>query len=291
MKLCWYKLPNGERNFGDDLNPWLWEKLMPGILDDDNRVAFVGIGSLLNDGLAYRTRYATKRVIFGTGVGYGKGKLKLDESYKIYCVRGPLSAKSLGLEDEAAVTDGAALIRRAFSTAPQQKKYQFSYMPHYELAGEGWIRACEAIGFGYIDPRWTVERVLDAMGQTEVLLAEAMHGAIVADALRIPWIPIVTNNTILSFKWQDWCSSIGVEYRPVHIDRLHHPKSKTDVLTPVRRIRDKVRQNRASVTLKKVATDQSPSLSSDSHIESLTIQLEERLQRFKLDVERGLFLV
>lgn len=288
MQLYWYKPPNGERNFGDNLNPWLWEKLIPEILDDDNSVAFVGIGSLLNDGLAYRTRHAKKRIIFGTGVGYGKGNLNLDESYNIYCVRGPLSAKSLGLGDEAAVTDGAVLIRRVFSPA-SQKKYQFSYMPHYQLAGEVWACACREIGFGYIDPRWTVEHVLTVMSQTEVLLTEAMHGAIVADSLRIPWIPVVTNDTILSFKWQDWCSTIGIEYCPVYIDRLHHPNNKIDFLTPVRLARNKVRQKRASMALKKVAASQHPNLSEDLRIEALTTQLEERLQQFKLDVESGLF--
>lgn len=288
MKLCWYKLPNGERNFGDNLNPWLWDKLIPRILDNDAKTAFVGIGSLLNDGLPRRTRHARKRIVFGTGVGYGKGNLKLDESYKIYCVRGPLSAKALGLDDKAAVTDGAVLIRSVFSQVPE-KKYKFSYMPHYELAGEGWAYACKELGFGYIDPRWTVERALTIMSQTEVLLTEAMHGAIVADALRIPWIPVVTNNSILSFKWQDWCSTIGIEYRPAYIDRLHHPSDKTDFLTPVRLVRDKVRQKKASEALKKIATGQQPNLSKDSKIEALTSQLEERLQEFKLDVENGLF--
>lgn len=50
MKLCYYKLPNGEQNFGDSLNLWLWNKLIPGILDNNESVAFIGIGSLINKG-------------------------------------------------------------------------------------------------------------------------------------------------------------------------------------------------------------------------------------------------
>ena len=263
---------------------------MPGILDDDASVAFVGIGTLLNDGLARKTRHAKKRVIFGTGVGYGKGGLTLDESHKVYCVRGPLSAEALGLEKGAAVTDGAALIRRVFSQTAK-KKYSFSYMPHYELAGDGWVSACKDIGFGYIDPRWSIEEVLTAMTETEVLLTEAMHGAIVADALRIPWMPIVTNKTILPFKWKDWCTSVAVDYRPVYVERLQHPNPKVDLLTPVRFVRDKVRQRKASAALKQAAMNHSPSLSQESHIESLTTQLEERLHQFKTDVDQGLFAV
>lgn len=288
MELCYYKLPNGERNFGDNLNPWLWEKLIPGILDNDERVAFVGIGSLLNDGLSWRTRRASKRVIFGTGVGYGKGALKLDESYKIYCIRGPLSAQALGLKDEVGVTDGAVLIRKVF-TSTAKKIHRFSYMPHYELAGKGWELTCKELGFGYIDPRWTVEEVLSSISQTEVLLTEAMHGAIVADALRVPWVPIVTNSTILSFKWQDWCSSIGIEYKPSYIERLQHPREKQDFYTPIRVVRDRFRQKRASTALRQVTMNQLPFLSQDSCIETLTDQLEERLYQFQQDVKNGLF--
>ena len=290
MKLTYYKLPNGERNFGDNLNPWIWDRLIPNVLDNDESVAFVGIGSLINDGLPHRTRNATKRVIFGTGVGYGKGKeLKLDESYRIYCLRGSLSAKTLGVEEDLGVTDGAVLIRRVYQNNAK-KNYRFSYMPHYELAGKGWENVCKELGFGYIDPRRTVEEVLSAISETEVLLCEAMHGAIVADALRVPWIPVVTNSTILSFKWQDWCSSIGVEYKPNYIERLQNPKEKQDLLTPIRLVRDKIRQRKASQALKQIAMNQPSCLSEDSRIETLTQQLEERLHMFQQDVKNGMFV-
>jgi succinoglycan biosynthesis protein ExoV len=288
MKLRYYKLPKGERNFGDELNPWLWEKLIPGILDEDASVAFVGIGSLINNGLPQKTRYARKIVIFGTGVGYGKGVPKIDESYTIYCVRGLLSAQALGISEKLAITDGAVLIRQVFSNQ-SPKKYRFSYMPHYELAGKGWETVCQKLGFGYIDPRWSVEQVLSSISETEILLAEAMHGAIIADALRVPWLPITTNSSILAFKWQDWCSSIGVEYQPIRMKRLHHPKESLDILTPFRTIRDWSCQKEAAQALKQAALSRSPVLSKDSRIEMLTNQLEEKLQDFKKDVVNGLF--
>lgn len=286
MKLRYYKLPKGERNFGDELNPWLWEKLIPGILDEDASVAFVGIGSLINNGLPQKTRYARKIVIFGTGVGYGKGVPKIDESYTIYCVRGLLSAQALGISEKLAITDGAVLIRQVFSNQ-SPKKYRFSYMPHYELAGKGWETVCQNLGFGYIDPRWSVEQVLSSISETEILLAEAMHGAIIADALRVPWLPITTNSSILAFKWQDWCSSIGVEYQPIRMKRLHHPKESLDILTPFRTIRDWNRQKEAAQALKQAALSRSPVLSKDSRLEMLTNQLEEKLQDFKKDVANG----
>jgi succinoglycan biosynthesis protein ExoV len=53
-----------------------------------------------------------------------------------------------------------------------------------------------------------VEEVLAQIQQTELLLAEAMHGAIVADALRVPWIAIRLYGNFLEFKWQDWTQSL-----------------------------------------------------------------------------------
>ncbi|NJN90162.1 MAG: polysaccharide pyruvyl transferase family protein [Leptolyngbyaceae cyanobacterium RM1_406_9] len=292
MKLCYYKLPDGAQNFGDNLNPWLWERLLPGVLDDDPTTAFVGIGTLFNSNLPNRTREARKRAVFATGVGYGKGVPVVDDSYKIYCLRGPLSTQALGLPDDLAVTDGAVLLRRLVNLSDRnlhRNLYKFAFMPHYELAGEGWKSVCQSIGFGYIDPRWSTEAVITAISQTEVVLAEAMHGAIVADALRVPWVPVVTSRTILSFKWQDWCASVGVDYEPMQTQRVFDPRNQTDLLTPVRTVRHWLRIRSAASRLKQLALRSRPILSSDDQIERLTVQLEERLQQFKDDVAAGYF--
>jgi succinoglycan biosynthesis protein ExoV len=54
-------------NFGDDLNPWLWNKVLPVVFDDDERSLFVGIGTLLN----HRLPQKSQKLIFGSGFGYG----------------------------------------------------------------------------------------------------------------------------------------------------------------------------------------------------------------------------
>ncbi|MBD2532704.1 polysaccharide pyruvyl transferase family protein [Nostoc flagelliforme FACHB-838] len=285
MKLLYYR----ENNFGDKLNPWLWDKLIPGVIDNDHTTAFVAIGTLINDGLPVKTKNSRFRVIFGTGVGYGQGIPQLDDSYKIYCLRGPLSAQALGVSDKLALTDGAVLIRNLFDNYSQKKVYKFSYMPHYELAGESWSLVCESLGFGYIDPRWSIEKVLSCISETEVLFAEAMHGAIIADALRVPWVPIVTNPTILQFKWQDWCQSINVNYQPSYIKRLHHPSQKRDIFSPVRLTRDWVRQQKSKSQLMHVAKTAQPALSSDTRIENLTQEMNEKLEKFKQDFAQGIY--
>jgi succinoglycan biosynthesis protein ExoV len=292
MKLFYYRFPKerfpqGLDNFGDDLNPWLWEKLLPDILDDDERVAFVGIGTLLNKWLPNRVPNAKKIVVFGSGAGYGDSP-PVDDSWKIYCLRGPLSAQALGVSSDLAVTDGAVLVRRVFqATAP--KRYKFAYMPHVMQAVSGqesWKLTCEQAQFGYIDPRGTTDEVLHAISQTEVLLTEAMHGAIVADALRVPWIPICTTKSVLSFKWQDWCASVGVEYQPIALTYLSDPKEKKSLTSS---IRNWLKTKRVASELKHIAKQSSPCLSQEADLERLTVRLEEKLHAFKADWERGCF--
>lgn len=290
MKLHYFRDPSGIKNFGDDLNPWLWDKLLSDVLDDDENTAFVGIGTLLNEWLPTHTPKAHKRVIFGTGVGYGgMGGLQIDNSYKVYCLRGPLSAQTLGLQKELAVTDAAVLVRRLINTNTP-KVHRFAYMPHVgQIADEAWNSVCKEIGFGYIDPRWSTEKVLSCISQTEILLTEAMHGAIVADALRVPWIPIVTKPRVLSLKWQDWCMSIGVEYQPMRVARLIAPQDKRTIHSLAYSANNWVMRKIAPLQLVCIAKKSMPILSSDTVIEQLTVTLEERLQQFKDDLKTGVF--
>jgi succinoglycan biosynthesis protein ExoV len=306
MQLYYCKYPDGRQNFGDALNPWMWGQLLPGLLDrQDDGVTFVGIGTLINDALPRRTAKAKRRVIFGTGAGFPGSEYtsmpEIDDSYTIYCLRGPLSAKALQVSEDLAVTDGAILVRRLFDSQNFPKKYGFSYMPHYNFAGEGWASVCQEMGFGYIDPSWPVEDVLAAIAQTEVLLSEAMHGAILADAFRVPWIAIATHSSIVQFKWQDWCCSVGVEYHPVRMTRLHQPRGSTGgwggadrpsrypFLQPVRQLRNWMGQKKSASEFLKIVQTVSPTLSSDDRIEQLTGKTEEKLEQFKRDVADGRF--
>lgn len=286
MKIYYFKAPIG--NFGDDLNLWLWQKLLPDVFDEDERVIFVGIGTLLKDMLIYRTPTSQKRIVFTSGVGVGK--TPLDKRYidKFYAVRGPLSAQALGLDENLAITDGAIFIHH-FAPPQTEKKYRFSYMPHYELAGKAWEEVCQNIGYGYIDPRWSSDRILPLLCQTECLLTEAMHGAIVADALRVPWIPIVTHSTILPFKWMDWCQSLELEYQSFPLKRLHHPRDQRDFLTPVRALRDQWRQWEAGQSLQKIANTAKPQLSRDAIFTQRLEQLQDKLEQFKADIAAGMY--
>lgn len=218
MKLFCYP----HQNFGDGpLNHWLWPQLLPGLLQPESERLFVGIGSLLNDLLPAQPL----KVVFGTGIGYGQRTPAPDATWRVYAVRGPLSAQALGLDPAAAITDSAMLVR-AVPLPPVAKQFKVSYMPHWWSDVHGhWRAACDLAGIHFIDPLAGVETVLTELRQTELLISEALHGAIVADALRTPWVPVTAYKHILHLKWHDWCQSVGLAFQPHRLAPLYQPEA------------------------------------------------------------------
>ena len=298
MKIFYYRRQDGQPNFGDELNTWLWPQLLPNFFDDDGTTLFIGTGTLLNHRLPERTADAERLIIFSSGVGYEQSLSHIPAHWHIVCVRGPLSASRLKLPRRQAITDGGVLVRHCF-TPTGDKTHTYAFMPHIHHANFAdvvWKTLCAEAGIGYIDPRWPIEQVLQAIGDTEVLLAEAMHGAIVADALRTAWIPVITSPRILSFKWQDWCASIDVPYHPWRFLPLPgYPKyarglrsslqagwlwtkktQQTLVHQPTQLFTDS-----AVTNLSSLISHGRPVLSTDSTIERLTTQLEEALSSLR----------
>jgi hypothetical protein len=195
-----------ESNFGDDLNHWMWPQVLPDFFDEDDSVRFIGIGSTL-----YDSHPATSRkVVFGAGYAGYSPLPTIDDSWDFRFVRGKNTARILGLSEDLAVGD-AAILLRTLNIPPREKRYDISYMPHFESAIQGsWEAVCRKAGVHLIDPRWPVERVLDDMLASRLLVSEAMHGVIVADALRVPWRAIEPLDPNHRAKWQDWASVLDL---------------------------------------------------------------------------------
>jgi succinoglycan biosynthesis protein ExoV len=272
VRLFYFPGENGVTNFGDELNHVVWSHFLPGAFDDDgsDETQFVGIGTLLND----RLPPAARTVVFGSGVGY-YGPPQLDRSWQIHCVRGPLSAAALGISADAAITDPGALVARLPRARRSALLWSHAFMPHFQSEPDAWRDICRFAGVGFIDPRWPPHRVLDAIAATGTLVAEAMHGAIVADALRVPWVPVRTRGAIKTFKWDDWCRSMEMEYRPCVVPPVW---PAPDAMGWLRRARRAGRLALVARALRHVARTGRPLLSSDRVLESRLCRLEERLE-------------
>ena len=111
MKLVYF---HGQQpNFGDDLNGVLWPRLLPRLFDDAGSEGFLGIGTLI--GMA--TPGCNRLHVFSTGAGYDP----VDDwriARQVWCVRGPITARLLGAERDAALTDGAILAPDVFAPPP-----------------------------------------------------------------------------------------------------------------------------------------------------------------------------
>ena len=175
-------------------------------------------------------------------------------------------------------------------------------MPHLQsMPHADWEALCARIGFHCIDPRAGVERVLRELQETELLLAEAMHGAIVADALRVPWIPVRMYSRFAEFKWQDWSQSIRVplkltEVPPIYAQppkgwkRLDYVVKKGLAQAGVGRenwkrlgirssTQDEIHQSLEA--LRRVPEKQPPCLSNDEFLSQLEARLLEELSRLR----------
>jgi succinoglycan biosynthesis protein ExoV len=210
MKLTFYK--GDTPNFGDDLNNIMWDALVvPGFFDDNDDELFLGIGSILWDFLPK----APKKIVMGSGYGGYTDKPNLqDGSWDVAFVRGPRTAKALNLDPKLAITD-AAILTRFMNLPAQTKKYKVSFMPHWESISRGnWQRVCEHAGINYIDPTDpNVLASLQAIQQTELLITEAMHGAILADTLRVPWLALEPIFPLHRNKWFDWSESMSIDLK------------------------------------------------------------------------------
>jgi len=276
MKLYYHKSP--VNNFGDVLNPWFWNKIFGEQWQEKgpkNEIA-VGIGTLINESLNSTNYYH----ILGSGVGYGKILPKNRDRWNIHCVRGPLSAKTLELEPSFAITDPAILISDYIQFKSNKKRFDFSFMPHVDIDSYKYQVICERVGINYISPRWDMYKILANINQSEKLLCSAMHGAILADTLRVPWLPIITANDILSFKWNDWCQSVNLEYRAEQLIPLW-PKSNDDL---IRKLKDSVKMFLATQQLVKLKKSGGFLLSKTSVLEQKKEQLTCVFDKFKTEI-------
>lgn len=281
MKLYYWKGPDGiKRNFGDELNKLIWPHYLPDVFDNDPAEKFIGIGTLLNNGIPP----SQTNIVVGAGVGYG-ALPDMKGAWEIYCVRGPMSAKALKLDKSLAIIDPGVLVNRLLSGISLEKKWKYGYMPHWINSTPVWKEVCDNAGWVYIDPLWEVDRVLKTLGQTECLVAEAMHGAIVADAMGIPWIAAIDeqNAHTLPFKWLDWCASINVKYVPVLITGVkelyqeHYQKaSAAEALKEVVKL------------FKKIEKRIKPVLSKRVHLEKQEKKLEDVIMQFRMKYKKSL---
>jgi len=293
MKLFYYQ--GVKPNFGDDLNAWMWPRLMPGVWDDNEDVLFLGIGSILFDFFPKSAR----KIVFGAGYGGYTPLPEVDDNWKFYFVRGKQTAKYMNIDPALGIGDAAILLRSCIGPRPP-KRHKIAFMPHWESTLYGdWALACKLAGIHYIDPTATVEQTLDDILSSELVVTEAMHGAIVSDALRVPWVAIKPLQTKHHMKWQDWASALDLKFdaHPLGASTLlesamQWAEGKEAVTGKLQRRGNFMRHILPTVFAERAAkqlTDLAklaPTLSRDSMMESAHQQMLEHMDVLLADLKR-----
>ncbi|AWI77031.1 hypothetical protein CEW83_18825 [Parazoarcus communis] len=212
MNLYWCKTT--PPNVGDALNEWIWPRLIPELEQLFPESVLFGIGSILDERInSHRTTY-----VIGSGARGPAHGVKIRHDLHVMAVRGPLTAEALGIDECKSTTDPAALLAYHY-VRPSSRAAQIGVVPYFSSPHDFWQEIANEMGLSLISPHMSVPDFLDSISQCDFVISEAMHGAIIADALRIPWYPIRSNSIeregmTNKFKWTDWCSSIGIDFKP-----------------------------------------------------------------------------
>lgn len=286
MKLIYF---DKHPNFGDALNLTMWPHLLPeGFLDDREDTLFLGVGSILWSWIPAEPR----KIVVGSGYGgYSPPPDVKDGSWSFAWVRGPRTARTLGIDPELAVADSAILVRETPLPDPATN-VGVAFMPHFESLARGdWRAVCAAAGVTFIDPVAPVDEVLAAIRGAKMLITEAMHGAIVADALRTPWIGVLPFHHAHREKWYDWAEALDIELAPMRVPPSSlqeawaektgrsstNPRARRLFTHPAARPANAALRYRAARALRRLAETGEPQLSPDASIERATDRAMTRL--------------
>ena len=303
MKLVYCKMPRG--NFGDDLNEWFWDRVAPGLLDEDERAYLVGIGTIIQARYIAPLRPDASKIIIGAGAG-SKGRLpERTDRWHIYGVRGPLTASYYELEPEKVLTDPAMLVGRFDDLIASERGRGIGFMPHVWTVDDwDWRGICDRLGLVYIDPEADSKETIRAISGLDRLVTEAMHGAIVADAMRVPWLAASISPRFEPSKWCDWAGSLGIdihfhaipqllsEQRPLR-DRMKAPMKTIaaqfgyvpNYTPPSPSGFDRFRDARG--TLRRLVNEADFQLSDDRRLRGALDRFNEALARMTADAKAG----
>lgn len=215
MRLIYFKSKHG--NVGDDLNPVLWPKVFgPGFFSNDGKGSdrlFVGIGSIFDN--RPEIMNPVPPVIFGSGLRSRKRAPDDPSRFDIRFVRGPLSARVLAKTGAPYISDPAILAPLYLQATPAEGSPRLGYVPYFMTPDPLNRQIAEVIGARLISPTLSPQDFINEITSCDMILSEAMHGAILADAYRIPWAGCRLMSGLLEgrislFKWADWMKSLGI---------------------------------------------------------------------------------
>jgi succinoglycan biosynthesis protein ExoV len=264
----------------DRLNEWLLlQYLRKYATLDETSVLFGGVtfNKYLVPG--YITPFSRQILLLGTGVDENFPLTHPAHNWSVYAVRGPLSAQKLSLPPQKSVTDSAILLKGVLPPLPQQRPYPRTYLAEFQSIRHRHAleKICAEFNIQLVSLQSTMEKILEAIQQSECVITDSLHGAIVADTLRIPWIPTLPSQGG-DFPWRDWCASMDIPFSA--IQRHEDPHTPDPKIPPAY-------DTQWAQQMKRLLTQTAPLLSSEAQFNTQYNAMRNSLDRLIQDLKSG----
>lgn len=227
-------------NFGDALNPLIFEKLA-GIkitCSSYKDSYIVGIGSLLDSFLLSkhdRKFICNPIMVFSSGFGFQEGKVhnpdiilpeKLKRAMKCYALRGNLTKSRIEkfqkVPKDCVIADGGLLASYLIDKSNIKPKYDLGIVPHFADKEDKIFEKIqkEIPNSIILNPTEPVIDFLKHLCECKCVISTAMHPLIACDSLHIPnmWVRVSEKTTIL-YKFHDYYSAFGVQCEPFYLNK------------------------------------------------------------------------
>jgi pyruvyltransferase len=252
IKLYWYQHREGHGNFGDELNPYIIERLTGSEIQWTSAYNGSRWNSLRT--LAYlilKEHYNFKKIrkssawqkFFNQPVIFSIGSIihNCDTNVKVWgsgiissnkfipeaqflAVRGKYTAKrlvNLGYKAPKSLGDPALLLPLVFN-GNNTKKFKIGIIPHYIHYEE--LKKLNCSEVKVINLLDSIEKIIDDIGLCEVTISTSLHGVIVSHCYKVPslWVDFEIDIKLTgdNIKFADYFSSVDLkEYFPFKIDK------------------------------------------------------------------------
>ena len=255
INLYWYKHKEGHGNFGDELNPYIIEKLS-GQKTNHINIEYLNnnfvlslkflVAALFNKKIGFISfvKYLfwnvfgkpkvicaigsiiqyikyEKAIIWGSGLISPKYKL---QRANYLAVRGKYTQEQIkkeGLPVPVVLGDPALLLPLIYQPNLIKKKYKMGVIPHYSHYST--VEAYRNDSFLLINLLDDIELIIDQINSCDFILSTSLHGLIVSHAYNVPalWVNFHELQTTLfgdDFKFKDYFSSVNLnEYEAINL--------------------------------------------------------------------------
>ncbi|MFM7681359.1 MAG: polysaccharide pyruvyl transferase family protein, partial [Bacteroidota bacterium] len=206
-----------ENNWGDKVNPYLFEKITGRKFISSNTIfnfkhkpEILGVGSIISGDLS-------NYVIWGSGVISSTTEI-YNKPKNVLALRGKNSQKKIqGVGADCSVFgDPVLLFPDIFPGKHVQKKFKYGIIPHFknkESAALKKIVALQNPDIKIIDIQSEgIEPFVEDILSCENIVSSSLHGLIVAEAYGIPTLHVVFSEKLLGgdFKFYDYYSGVGI---------------------------------------------------------------------------------